>query len=166
MTERSAMETDREAFAIVATIAEFYSVPTSIILGPNRQVRIVEMRRQACYLIRDLLDLSYEKIGRALGDMDASSVRHLERQAATRYGTDPLYANEIDLLRGRVKSTISEFRREIFEEEQIELGHDPLDIVRRIMKSPRGELHVSGAEIRLLAEAYFERLLGEMEARV
>ena len=111
MTDLPTLETDREAFAIVATVADHHGVAPRILLGDNRARRISDLRRHACYLMRQILDLSLSDIGRALGGMDHSSVKHAISQAEVSYNADPCYANEIDALRGIAAKTISDFRR-------------------------------------------------------
>ena len=165
MTAFSNIDFDREAFAIVAVVAEAHDVAPRVVLGENRQRGIVEMRRKCAWLMRAVLDLSLNEIGRQLGGYDAKSVSEYVAQADTRIKADPLYENELDRLRSRSAQVIGEYRRFDLIEDDARPIHDALAVARRILRTPRGELRASGAEVRALAEAYVDHLLAAVEAR-
>lgn len=159
MSDLPTLEIDREAFAIVATVADHHGIAPRILLGDNRTRRISDLRKQACYLMRRILGLSLSDIGRALGGMDHSSVKYAIGQAEVSYDADPGYAREIDALRAIATKTISDFRRHPLPEGGETRRVEPLEVAKRVMRSPRGEIHLSGSEMRILAEAYLDMLL-------
>ena len=84
MPDLPTFEIDRDAFAIVATVADHHGIAPRILLSDNRTHRVSDFRRQACYLMHLIIGLSYSDIGRAFGGMDHSSVKYAINQAEVR----------------------------------------------------------------------------------
>ena len=80
--------------------------------------------------------------------------------------TDPAYASEIDALRAVASKTIVDFCKHPVPEGGAPRNPAPLDVAKRVMRSPRGEIRMSGNEMRLLAEAYLDALLSKAESAI
>lgn len=61
---------------IIKTVAEFFDVPTTDMIGRCRKKEIVEPRQIAMYLLRDVLDLSFPFIGEKLGKRDHTTAMY------------------------------------------------------------------------------------------
>lgn len=59
---------------IINTVAEYYSLTPSQLIGPSRNGNIALARHIAMYLIRTLLDIPYTRIGVMFGGKDHSTV--------------------------------------------------------------------------------------------
>ncbi len=64
---------------IIRSVAEFYNLAVSDLVGRVRKKEIVEPRQIAMYLIRDMLDMSYPHIGEKLGK-DHTTAIHAVRK--------------------------------------------------------------------------------------
>lgn len=61
---------------ILRAVADFYEVSVGDLIGRSRKQEIVEPRQVACYLLRNMLSLSYPYIGEKLGKRDHTTAIH------------------------------------------------------------------------------------------
>lgn len=64
------------AKAIIARVADVFSLPESDITGPGREADVVFARQVAMYLCRELLGAPYSALGRYFGGKNHSTVLH------------------------------------------------------------------------------------------
>lgn len=83
---------------IIAVVARYYAVPQKVLKSSSRRQGAVFARAVVVYLARELSNISYEQIGRALGGRDHTTIMHnyrkleldLRRHPATREAVDHL----------------------------------------------------------------------------
>jgi chromosomal replication initiator protein len=68
--------------SILQAVAKYYHVPQKVLKSSSRRQSAVSARAMVVYLARDLAGLSYERIGRALGGRDHSTIIHNYRKTA------------------------------------------------------------------------------------
>jgi chromosomal replication initiator protein len=73
---------------IVARVAKYYRLPQKMLTSDSRRQSVVFARSIAVYLARELAGLSYERIGRALGGRDHSTIMHGYRKIAAQLRHD------------------------------------------------------------------------------
>lgn len=61
---------------IVNTVSDYYHFSSEIIKGNTRKSSVVFARQIAMYLIRDILDLPFDEIGKVFSNRDHSTVMH------------------------------------------------------------------------------------------
>ncbi|MEK7114861.1 MAG: chromosomal replication initiator protein DnaA [Patescibacteria group bacterium] len=61
---------------IIRAVADFYEISVADITGRSRKQEVVEPRQIACYLLRNMLSLSYPYIGEKLGKRDHTTAIH------------------------------------------------------------------------------------------
>jgi chromosomal replication initiator protein len=84
---------------ITAVVARNQNVPQSQLKSSSRKQSIVFARGLIVYLARELADLSYEEIGRALGGRDHTTIIHNYRKIAHECETNPQTAQSLETLR-------------------------------------------------------------------
>lgn len=87
---------------IIAKVADFYSLTPSQLTGKIRIARISMARHIAMYLIRDLLDAPFSKIGEAFGGKDHATVINGVKKVENSLKTDPDMAIAISELKRRL----------------------------------------------------------------
>jgi len=80
--------------AVISTVEESYSLPKGSVRSPRRQAKLVRARHAAWLIAKDLLKLSWPKMGGAF-DRDHTSVMHGVRKVRAAVKACPLYAQEI-----------------------------------------------------------------------
>ena len=65
---------------ILQAVAKYYRVPQKVLKSSSRRQSAVFARAMAVYLARELAGLSYERIGRALGGRDHTTIMHNYRK--------------------------------------------------------------------------------------
>jgi chromosomal replication initiator protein len=65
---------------IVAIVARHYGVPQKLLRSHSRRQSAVQARAAVVYLARELTELSYAQIGRALGGRDHTTIMHSYRK--------------------------------------------------------------------------------------
>ena len=84
---------------ITAIVARNQNVPQSQLKSSSRKQSIVFARGLIVFLARELADLSYEEIGRALGGRDHTTIIHNYRKIAHECETNPQTAQTLETLR-------------------------------------------------------------------
>jgi chromosomal replication initiator protein len=106
--ERVRIEHDTHNLAavkhILAVTARYFSVTQAALTGPSRRKSLVQARNIIVYLARQLTDLSYADIGRALGNRDHTTIMHADRRLAELLATDSAVQQAVDELDRIVRS--------------------------------------------------------------
>ena len=84
---------------ITAVVARNQNVPQSQLKSSSRKQSIVFARGLIVFLARELANLSYEEIGRALGGRDHTTIIHNYRKIAHECETNPQTAQTLESLR-------------------------------------------------------------------
>ena len=84
---------------IVAAVAKHYGVPQKVLKSGSRRQAAVFARSAVVYLARELSELSYERIGHALGGRDHTTVMHSYRKIQQDFARYPTTRESIDQLR-------------------------------------------------------------------
>lgn len=155
---------DRNALAGFSLVATYYGLPLRTLLSANRTRRVLDARNTAMLIIHQVQELNYSEIGRALGGLDHSCVRNGIEQASQRVAVDPAYAAEVDRLVSQFQAILTEVQPILMAENRCADTARPLDVAKSILRTPRGELRLSGGEMRSLADAYVDLLLDRAEA--
>lgn len=100
------IEPDRVDF-IINTVATHYGLTRARLLEKTRVAHIVVPRQVAMWLCRQLTDVSYAQIGRALGGLDHSTVVAGECSIEDRLATDPAFATRVHALRTKLEASLS-----------------------------------------------------------
>lgn len=90
------------ADAIFQTIAEFFSLEIPELLGKRRHKELVYPRQIAMYLMRNELNYSFPKIGKALGGKDHTTVMHGVEKINRELKTDENLQRELALIKERL----------------------------------------------------------------
>lgn len=163
MLDTDAHYLDRNALAGVSLVATYYGLPVRMLLSANRTRRVLDARSTAMLIVHQILQQNYSEIGRSLGGLDHSSVRNGIEQAQKRLEVDPSYAAEVERLTTQFRAAITEFQPILMAEKQCDATTRPLDVAKSVLRAPRGEIRLSGEEMRHLAEAYVDLLLERAE---
>ena len=89
---------------ILQRVAKFYRLSQQVLKSSSRRQSVVLARGIAVYLGRELGGLSYERIGRALGGRDHSTIMHSYRKIAHAVGCDAATRGAIDELRNLLRN--------------------------------------------------------------
>jgi chromosomal replication initiator protein len=84
---------------VVRSVAEFYGIPHEDILSTRRNGPIVKARQVALFLCRELLGLSYPKLGSLFGGRDHSTALHAVKKITKLQDDNPQMNKEIEELR-------------------------------------------------------------------
>jgi chromosomal replication initiator protein len=83
---------------IIAVTARYFTVTQAALTGPSRRTSLVQARNIIVHLARQLTDLSYAEIGRALGGRDHTTIMHADRRLAEQREHDPAIQQSLDEL--------------------------------------------------------------------
>ena len=89
---------------ILAVTARYFGLTQAALVGHSRRTNLVQARNIVVHLARQLTDLSYADIGRALGGRDHTTIMHADRRLADRLATDPATQQAVDELDRIVRS--------------------------------------------------------------
>ena len=89
---------------IVSTVADYFYLSVSQITGKNRTGQIALARHIAMYLIRNLLDLPFAKIGEYFGGKDHATVMNGVQKVEKTLKTDPALKKTIAALKSKLKT--------------------------------------------------------------
>ena len=113
------------------------------VMADRRHHRTVETRQLVMYLAKEVLDLSFQDIGKQLGGLHHTTVMHGFQKVAAEIATD----SRLKDLVGSLKATL-EYRTTLEALGQV----DPLAAARRIAVRPRrGAIETSTFELAALA---------------
>ena len=100
------IETEKQTLSeqkIINVVADYYSLPVHQLTGKQRTNQVAMPRHIAMYLIRDLLDVSYTKIGQTFGGKDHSTVMSGVEKVEKQLKTDSSLQKAIEELKDRLK---------------------------------------------------------------
>lgn len=89
---------------ILNRVADFFHISASQISGKNRTGQIALARHVTMYLIRDLLDLPFAKIGEFLGGKDHATVMNGVQKVEKSLRYDPELKRTVQTLKSQLKS--------------------------------------------------------------
>jgi len=90
---------------ILQAVAKYYRVPQKVLKSSSRRQSAVFARAMAVYLARELVGLSYERIGNALGGRDHTTIMHNYRKITKRLTHDSATREAVDDLQRHLKPT-------------------------------------------------------------
>ena len=89
---------------ILSTIASYYNLSISQITGKIKTSNIAFARHIAIYLIRDMLNLSFKKIGDLFSKRDHSTIMHSVEKVEKMLKDDPQVQTVVKELKKRIES--------------------------------------------------------------
>lgn len=90
---------DRKSYTnILDIVSNYYNISTSEILSKNRKKKFVFPRQIAMYILKDLYDLTYKKIGQIFNNRDHSTVIYSIEQISNDIQIDKDKKNDIEKL--------------------------------------------------------------------
>ncbi len=92
---------------IKRVVATHYAIGTPMMEHPNRSRQWAIPRQIGMYLARAETNCSYPQIGRAFGGRDHTTVLYAYRKIKALVAADPLWDNEMKILRQKVLETVS-----------------------------------------------------------
>src|SRR5437899_9001394 len=84
---------------LVDTAADIWGVPAISIIGKQRNRQIMEPRAAVCLVAREIMGVSYPRIGAAVGDRDHTTVMHAIERAAEMTERDSEYRDRVAQLK-------------------------------------------------------------------
>jgi chromosomal replication initiator protein len=88
---------------IIAAVAKELRVKMADLKGPSRRQSLTAARGVAMLLMRELLGLSYQEIGRQLGHRDHTTVMHACQKTTTRLAAEHEFQKQYETLRQRLE---------------------------------------------------------------
>ncbi len=88
---------------ILSVVADYYNLTPTQLAGKNRTSQVSLARHIAMFLMRDLLDLPFSKIGKAFGGKDHSTVMNAIQKVEKMSKTDSGFKKVLEDLNGRLK---------------------------------------------------------------
>ncbi|MCQ2786789.1 MAG: hypothetical protein MJ199_00085 [Bacilli bacterium] len=88
---------------IIDVVSNYYSLTPSQLTGNMRTSQIALARHIAMYLMRDLLDISFDKIGESFGGKDHSTVMSACKNVEKGVKTNPSLETVIKELKEKLK---------------------------------------------------------------
>ncbi len=113
--ERATRKSDQaKARHIIQTVAREFCFKVTDLKGQSRKQTLTLARSISMFLCREMLDFSFLKIGKLLGNRDHSTVMHSCRKIQSMIDSDPEqpYTKTIVLLRHRLVQQFNEFQYE------------------------------------------------------
>ncbi len=109
--QRLRSDVENKKKKIIQSVAGHFSLRPDDLKSGSRKQTIVLARGIAIYLCREILDLSFQKIGMAFGNRDHSTVLHSYRkiEAALENETDPVLSRQVATLKNQLVDRFSEF---------------------------------------------------------
>lgn len=87
---------------ILNVVAEHYNITASQMIQKNKSRNIAYPRQVAMFLCREFTTLSFDEIGKTIGNRDHSTVHYACNKVSDDIKTDPAVANAIDVLRKKL----------------------------------------------------------------
>lgn len=88
---------------IIGVVADYYNLTPTQLAGRNRTTQVSLARHIAMYLMRELLDLPFSKVGKAFGGKDHSTVMNAIQKVEKLLKNDNGFKKVIDDLNTRLK---------------------------------------------------------------
>ncbi len=83
---------------ILDIVSNYYNITTSDLLSKNRKKKYVFPRQVAMYILKDLYDITYKKIGQIFNNRDHSTVIYSIEQISNDIQLDKTKKNDVDKL--------------------------------------------------------------------
>jgi len=83
---------------ILDVVSNYYNITTTDMLSKNRKKKYVFPRQMAMYILKDLYDLTYKKIGQIFNNRDHSTVIYSIEQISNDIQSDKTKKNDMDKL--------------------------------------------------------------------
>jgi len=83
---------------ILDIVSNYYNITTSDLLSKNRKKKYVFPRQVAMYILKDLYDITYKKIGQIFNNRDHSTVIYSIEQISNDIQIDKTKKNDVDKL--------------------------------------------------------------------
>jgi len=83
---------------ILDIVSNYYNISTSDLLSKNRKKKYVFPRQVAMYILKDIYDLTYKKIGQIFNNRDHSTVIYSIEQISNDLQIDKTKKNDVDKL--------------------------------------------------------------------
>ncbi len=87
---------------ILNVVAEHYNISASQMIQKNKSRNIAYPRQVAMFLCREFTTLSFDEIGKTIGNRDHSTVHYACNKVSEDIKSDPSIANAIDVLRKKL----------------------------------------------------------------
>lgn len=87
---------------LIETVANFYGIQLSEMIGPSRKRELVTPRQVAMYLMREEIGASFPLIGKELGNRDHTTAMHAHEKIKQEIETNSRIKQEIDLIKQRL----------------------------------------------------------------
>ncbi len=88
---------------VLSVVADYYNLTPNQLTGRNRTSQVSLARHIAMYLMRNLLDLPFSKVGKAFGGKDHSTVMNAIQKVEKLLKNDHGFKKVLDDLTGRLK---------------------------------------------------------------
>lgn len=89
---------------IIAVVAEYFNIDTEDIYGAGRTQEVATARQIAMYLVRNLTDLAYPKIGKLFGGRDHTTVMYANKKIIDQMSERRVIYNQVTELEQKIKS--------------------------------------------------------------
>jgi hypothetical protein len=103
---RKARASHAKVADILCAVAPEYGLSVSDLLSRTRMVHVVKPRQVAMYLVREIAEWSFAKIGRTMGGYDHTSVMYGHKKVAESMAADPDTSEFITALRLRIEEEL------------------------------------------------------------
>ncbi len=87
---------------ILEVVADHYNITASQIIQKNKARNVAYPRQVSMYLCRELTSLSFDEIGKAIGNRDHSTVHYAYTKVSEDIKNDPAVSNTIDVLKKKL----------------------------------------------------------------
>ncbi|MDP3947169.1 MAG: chromosomal replication initiator protein DnaA [bacterium] len=87
------------AAQVIKSVADFYEISTTELVGRCRKREVVEPRQISMYLLRDMLEMSYPYIGEKLGKRDHTTAIHACEKISNEINTNSSLNQKILLIK-------------------------------------------------------------------
>jgi chromosomal replication initiation ATPase DnaA len=95
-----------EIAKIQKIVADRYNVSIDVMSCAARPARYVQPRQLAMYLVRELIDVPLEIVGKAFGGRDHGTVSFACKGVTNRMSIEPAFAREVALVREACRSVV------------------------------------------------------------
>jgi len=87
---------------VLETVADFYNIKVSEMIGQSRKKELVEPRQVSMFLLREELKCSFPLIGKEFGNRDHTTVMHACEKIKREIGEDGRRKQEIDFIKQKL----------------------------------------------------------------
>jgi len=90
---------------IIKSVAEFYEISPSDLIGRGRKKEIIEPRQVAMYLLRDMINMSYPFIAEKMGKKDHTTAIYAFDKITHSLNTDPSFNQKMTMIKELVNKS-------------------------------------------------------------